>query len=143
MRQSAQKSAAAMLKPHVALPVAAGAVLAVLALGGYAFDWTWTGFPGNTLWDWLQLLVLPVALAGISIWFGTGREWRQEWMALLIGIGAALAVLAIGGYLFDWTWTGFPGNTLWDWLKLLLLPVVLTGSTIWFSTRQKQADESG
>ncbi len=24
-----------------------------------------------------------------------------------------------------WAWTGFTGNTLWDWLHLLLLPLLL------------------
>jgi hypothetical protein len=38
----------------------------VVVIGGYGLDWTWTGFTGNTPWDWLQLLlvrfVLPVAV---------------------------------------------------------------------------------
>jgi hypothetical protein len=29
-----------------------------------------------------------------------------------------------GGYLWSWSWTGYQGNTLWDWLQLLLLPLV-------------------
>ena len=29
------------------------------------------------------------------------------------------------GYLVPWAWTGFTGNTAWDWIKLLLLPVLL------------------
>jgi hypothetical protein len=24
-----------------------------------------------------------------------------------------------------WSWTGFSGNTLWDWLHLLLLPLLI------------------
>ena len=44
-------------------------MLGVLALvGGYKFNWDWTGFNGvkvtyKTLYDWLQLLVIPVVLA--------------------------------------------------------------------------------
>ena len=30
----------------------------------------------------------------------------------------------IGGYLLRWSWTGYHGNTLWDWLNLLLAPLV-------------------
>ena len=39
------------------------------------------------------------------------------------GVVAALVVAA--GYLVPWAWTGFTGNTAWDWIKLLLLPVLL------------------
>ena len=32
-------------------------------IGGYAFSWAWTGFGDNKLWEWLNLLILPVTLA--------------------------------------------------------------------------------
>lgn len=54
-------------------------------------------------------------------------------------IGAAFAVflvVVVGGYAFNWSWTGFRGNTLWEWLQLLVLPVVLTGGGIWFNMHQ-------
>jgi hypothetical protein len=38
--------------------LAAGWVVSVI--GGYALRWTWTGYSGNTLWDWLQLLLVPL-----------------------------------------------------------------------------------
>jgi hypothetical protein len=31
----------------------------------------------------------------------------------------------ICGYLFEWKWTGLRKQTLWDWLKLLIIPAVL------------------
>ena len=34
-------------------------------------------------------------------------------------------VLVIAGYLVPITWTGFTGNTMWDWVKLLIMPVVV------------------
>src|SRR5260370_7044216 len=62
-----------------------GIVLVVLSVLGYIFNWNWTGLGsyipptkagnfqrGKTLWDWLQLLIIP-------------------------------AVLAVGGYLFNYT----------------------------------------
>ncbi len=100
-------------------------LLAFLALGGYFFNWTWTGFQGNTLWDWLQLLVLPLTLTTATTWFSKGTTWRKEWSAFLVLLLIALVVLAVGGYGMNWTWTGFQGNTFWDWLKLLLLPIAL------------------
>lgn len=113
-------------------------LLVLLAFSSYAFGWTWTGFKNNTLWDWLQLLVLPVALTATTIWFGAHPQWHREWTWALVFIALVFLVLLIGGYLFNWTWTGFQHNTLWDWLKLLLLPVVLTTATVWYTLQQHQ-----
>ena len=35
----------------------------ITIIGGYAFSWAWTGFGDNKLWEWLNLLILPVTLA--------------------------------------------------------------------------------
>ena len=35
----------------------------------------WTGFVGNNLWDWLNLVALPVAVALIPV----ARDLRREW----------------------------------------------------------------
>lgn len=35
----------------------------ITIIGGYALSWTWTGFGDNKLWEWLNLLILPVTLA--------------------------------------------------------------------------------
>jgi uncharacterized protein YjbI with pentapeptide repeats len=40
------------------------------------FEWGWTGFTGKTLWDWLQLLIIPVFLAIGGAWFT--RKQTQE-----------------------------------------------------------------
>src|SRR3954470_17928396 len=51
----------------VAACVVAAALLLVV-VGGYALHWRWTGLSGSvTLWDWLQVLVLPVAVAAAPI----------------------------------------------------------------------------
>jgi hypothetical protein len=34
-------------------------------------------------------------------------------------------VLVVAGYVVPITWTGFTGNTMWDWVKLLIMPVVV------------------
>ncbi len=115
--------------------------LVILAIGSYAFNWTWTGFKGNTLWDWLQLLILPLVLTSITLWFSAHQKWRSEWTVLLIFLGVVFIALVVGSYVFKWTWTGFKGNTLWDWLKLLLLPVVLTGATVWININQTSLSE--
>src|SRR5216684_5332119 len=62
--------------------LAAVIVLIILSIFGYIFSWDWTGLnatnftsapqnitktiayqPGKTLWDWLQLLIIPAVLA--------------------------------------------------------------------------------
>ena len=58
----------------------------------------------------------------------TGRH-ANAWLARSIH-GARRGVRpfarrVLGGYLGRWSWTGFTGNTLWDWLHLLLLPLLL------------------
>jgi hypothetical protein len=39
------------------------AALAVFILLGYRREWQWTGFPPKKLFDWMQILVIPVAVA--------------------------------------------------------------------------------
>jgi len=100
-------------------------LVAVCALGGYLGGWAWTGFRGNTLWDWLHLLVLPVVLALLPLWLRTHTRLELVWVVALGLAGLVFVVLVLGGYVLGWAWTGFRGNTLWDWLELLVVPFVL------------------
>jgi hypothetical protein len=49
-----------------------------MVIGGYIFGWEgeWpvenTGFPKKTLWDWLELLVVPVTIA---VFTTVGGAW--------------------------------------------------------------------
>jgi hypothetical protein len=98
---------------------------AAVVVAGYLVPLAWTGFPGNTLWDWLQLVLLPLVVAMTSLLWGEKWEPRGWHLAVvMVGLGV-FAVLVIAGYLVPMKWTGFTGNTMWDWLKLLLLPVVV------------------
>ncbi len=38
----------------------------------------WTGFRGRTVWDWLQMLVVPLMLVSVGFWFTTQQEVRQQ-----------------------------------------------------------------
>ena len=35
----------------------------IIVICGYLFGWKWTGLPKRTLWDWLNLLIVPAVLA--------------------------------------------------------------------------------
>lgn len=104
---------------------AAAAVFGGLVIAGYALDLAWTGFPGNELWDWLELLVLPLALTAWPLWLELRRAPRPLELAALAAVGIVFATVVVLGYTLDWPWTGFSGNTLWDWLHLFLLPIVV------------------
>lgn len=111
------------------------AFIALTLVGGYGFGWRWTGFGGNgTLWDWMDLCLLPVTLGLSPLAFELpGRTLAR------VGVvsAAVLTVLIVGGYVFNWVWTGFRGNTLWDWLHLLLVPVALPFVAHELGERQK------
>lgn len=38
----------------------------------------WTGLSGKTLWDWLGLLVVPLAIAAIGFYFSAQQDVRQQ-----------------------------------------------------------------
>jgi uncharacterized membrane protein len=120
-----------------------GAALTFLVLcliGGYALHWKWTGFEDNgSVWDWLNLFLLPVAVAFVPLAF---EYSTRALLAIGAVVGATLAVLMIGGYGFGWKWTGFPGNTLWDWLHLLLVPLSLPFVAHTLAERLKRQHEA-
>jgi hypothetical protein len=70
-------------------------------------------------------------------------RWRPTRTQLLWagGIAAlAFSIIVICGYLFGWKWTGLPKQTLWDWLKLLIIPAVLAGVGLWFNRQQREQE---
>jgi len=128
--------------PWIVLVVVFVILLAVALVGSYAFGWTWTGFKKKgSLWDWLNLLILPVVVTILPLWFATYRKWPVRWIILLVVALVTLAVLAVGGYTLNWTWTGFEGNTFWDWLNLLLVPCILPVIIAWL--KGQQSEDSG
>lgn len=108
---------------YVALAVSV-AVFVALVIAGYLVPMTWTGFTGNTLWDWLELMLLPLVIATTSLWPAPTAMGRRHFtMGGVVAI--VFAVLVITGYVVPLTWTGFRGNTAWDWVRLLLVPALV------------------
>ncbi len=105
---------------------AAVVVFALFVLIGYVNPLKWTGFRGQTLWSWLTLIILPVSIVTVQVWPQSGRDLHRGHVAAATVICAALVTTIIGGYWGDWSWTGYEGNTLWDWLTLVLAPAAVT-----------------
>jgi hypothetical protein len=67
--------------------------LIVSFIGGYFFNWAWTGFGpyvspqtsgfqrGKTLYDWLQLAIIPAAIAFGVLWFDRLQQKRDQQLA--------------------------------------------------------------
>jgi len=72
--------------------ISLSALLVLLVILGYIFNWGWAGLGtyipptknsnfqrGKTLWDWMQLLFIPVALAVAGFWFNhRERDIEQQ-----------------------------------------------------------------
>jgi uncharacterized protein YjbI with pentapeptide repeats len=75
VRDSARESVMAELA-YVALAV-------VVAVGAFAvavsvLGWDWTGLTEKTLWDWLQLLVIPLALVAVGFVLSSLQSEREQ-----------------------------------------------------------------
>jgi len=71
------------------------------------------------------LVLLPLTLSILAGFQFDVRSVQGHHLILISVFIGAITVMAIGGYTQGWDWTGFQGNTLFDWLELLLLPVVI------------------
>jgi hypothetical protein len=60
----------------IGIGVSVTAIIVLLAIGGAASRWT--GFQGKTLWDFLQLLIVPLALAVVGFLFTMQQDIRQQ-----------------------------------------------------------------
>jgi uncharacterized protein YjbI with pentapeptide repeats len=74
MDQRLQKPIPLELKPRTALLVLALVVFVGVVVGGYTLNWNWTGVSGKDLWDWWQLLILPVGVAVGGFVFNTKQS---------------------------------------------------------------------
>jgi fumarate reductase subunit C len=72
------------------------------------------------------------------------RSWwqkiKQHWVAIVVGaiVLVVIIVLIVVGYSFDWT--GFLRKTLWDWLQLLNIPLVLAVIALLFNLANSRTE---
>jgi hypothetical protein len=118
-------------RTRTVLHAAVAAAWIGFVLAGYLIPLPWTGFRGQTLWNWFELLMLPTAVActmvltRLRIRPATAlRSLRLRHRIVMAALAAGWVVTVIGGYALRWSWTGYTGNTLWDWLQLLLFPLL-------------------
>jgi uncharacterized protein YjbI with pentapeptide repeats len=63
--------------------VVVATVVASSIVLGYVLEWEWTGlvkdkaYTKRTLWDWLQLLIIPAVLAAGGLWFNQQQRDRE------------------------------------------------------------------
>ncbi len=69
--------------------------LASVIIAGYYYGWAWTGLSdytrsktdteefqrGKTLWDWMQLLIIPAVLAVAAVWFNRQEKATERELA--------------------------------------------------------------
>ncbi len=87
-----------------------------------------------------------------SWWKNIKQQPLAAAVIIIVGVlGIALIVIIFLGYWLNWDWTGLGpynpptkdnsfqrGKTLWDWLQLLIIPLVIAAGTLWFNARQSQ-----
>jgi hypothetical protein len=114
------------------ITVTAGVFVLALVVGGYGMRWRWTGLAqGVTLWNWLEALLLPLALGLVPVVLLQRERLRRGLRLLLAAVAVVFAAIVIAGYAVPLAWTGFAGHTLWDWFELALLPLVVTAAPVW------------
>ena len=102
-----------------------GAALAMIIVASYTWNWAWTGFAGKQLWDWLHLMLFPVAVVLLPEWVRKGEPFEPRHAVIATIVLGGFAVLLVGGYRWGWTWTGFTGNSFHDWLDLMIAPFLV------------------
>src|SRR5215216_5086481 len=59
-----------------------------------------------------------------------------------MGIGGVsvlfVVIVVFGRYYFEWKWTGYPKRTPWDWVDLLIVPIVLALGGYLFTRSENQ-----
>jgi len=148
--------------------------ISVGGLGGLAFGLVWLAL-GYVLWLhrgaeprwrpprrgvlWIVGIVAALAVVQPAVLLAGILE-QQGTILVTIGVAAVLTVviaLARIGYRYQWTGFGEDvrpetdahevrrAKTLWDWLALLIIPVVLAVGGLWFSfaqdVRQQETEE--
>src|SRR5260370_811581 len=79
---------------------------------------------------------------------------RRLWVTIGVLVLVGLIGLIFAGYWFNWDWTGFnehigprvpqyqPTKALWDWLQLLIIPLVLAVAALLFNRATTRTEQT-
>lgn len=94
---------------------------------------------------WLYILfgfLIVAAIALMSGEFGSDQPWIK-WV--LSGAFSILLVIIISNWISNFKWSGFQKKSFWDWLQLLIVPLMLAFAAFYLNyvseTRDKQIAE--
>ena len=63
-----ERAMAGAFRPLPLLATSLALPFSVAVAGGYGLGWGWTGYADNTLWDWLQLVLVPFVVPTLFAW---------------------------------------------------------------------------
>jgi hypothetical protein len=89
---------------------ALAAGLVAVAYAGYGLHVRWLGINGRTatLWEWLGLVLMPIAFAAVPVAHRLGGRVRAPRPAPLLAGLLAIGVFITAAYLLPIRWMGFP-----------------------------------
>ena len=102
-----------------------------------------------------RVIVTAVAAVLICLAVGWVLWWNSFPWYVFVGLPAILLVIGVG-YIFKLSWVGVveyvspphaknrdfqPSKTFWDWLQLLIIPVILAAGALWFNAQQGQMSQ--
>src|SRR5260221_475295 len=85
---------------------------------------------------------------------GDAMGARRLWVTIGVLVLVGLIGLIFAGYWFNWDWTGFnehigprvpqyqPTKALWDWLQLLIIPLVLAVAALLFNRATTRTEQT-
>ncbi|MCA2711086.1 MAG: pentapeptide repeat-containing protein [Microcystis sp. M015S2] len=87
-------------------------------------------------------------VVAIALTSGESGIDQQTWINwLLSGALISLLVIIISNWISNFKWSGFQKKSFWDWLQLLIVPLMLAFGGLYvnyaFETRDKQIAEEG
>jgi hypothetical protein len=95
--------------------------------------------------NWLYILfgfLIVAAIALMSGKFGSDQPWIKSVLSWAFSI---LLVIIISNWISNFKWSGFQKKSFWDWLQLLIVPLMLAFAAFYLSyaseTRDKEIAE--
>src|ERR671915_35454 len=75
------------------------------------------------------------------------KDNRLAWALTALALIGLLTTIVLG-YLLTWEWTGLVGipehsetRLGWDWLELLIIPVLLAVGAFWFNAQTRKSEQ--